>query len=147
MPAMAQSNSGTIISLGVSGGSQHGDTITISSQVMANSAIQRSNLSYQILAPDGVTLVASHSTSAPNSMSAGDTFNHNWSTNNSGFPVQGTYSVTICWSTGNSTNCDIASATTTFYSVPTLGWTLSLAFVALVAYWIYARRLEFVKAA
>jgi hypothetical protein len=145
-PAIAQGRSGTVLSLVVSGGSQHGDTITISSQVRADSRIQRSNLSYQVFAPDGVTIVASHSTSAPRRMSAGDTFNHSWTTNNSGFPSQGTYNVRLCWSTGNAKNCDIATATTNFYSVPTLGWTLSLAAAAILAYWLYSRRLEFVKA-
>lgn len=146
MPAFAQGNSGTILSLVVTGGAQVGDTITISSQVRADSRIQRSNLVYTILAPDGVTIVGTQTATPPNNMAIGEIYNHSWNTNNSGFPTQGTYSVTLCWSTGNATNCDIATATTNFYSVPTLGWMLSLVAVVLIGYWIYTRRLEFVRA-
>jgi hypothetical protein len=145
VPAWAQGNSGAVLSLVVSGGAQQGDTIRISSQVRADTRIQRSNLFYQVLAPDGVTVVATNQTSAPRGMQPGDTFNHGWNTNNSSFPSQGTYSVTLCWSTGNAKNCDIASATTNFYSVPTLGWTLSLVAVGLIAYWVFKHRLEFAR--
>ena len=145
-PALAKGNSGTIVSLTVSGGSQFGDTIRISSQVRADTTIQNSNLYYQVIAPDGSTVLATHSASPPKGMQSGDLFSNNWTTNNSGWPTQGSYSVNLCWSTGNAHNCGIASRTTNFYSVPTLGWGLSLVAVALIGFWLWSHRLEFAKA-
>jgi hypothetical protein len=71
-------------------------------------------------------------------MSAGQIVNDAWSTSNT--PETGTYTVTLCWSTGASTNCNIASASTSFYSVPTLGRVLGLTGGALIAIWIWGNR-------
>jgi hypothetical protein len=128
---------GTILSLTASDAPGHGDTVNIASQVRADTKIQNSNLYYEITI--GATLVTTHETKPP-SMQIGDTFSDSWSTSNSGFPSIGTYTVTLCWSTGNAHNCDITSGSTTFYSVPTLGWPLSLIGVAILGGWLWKRR-------
>jgi hypothetical protein len=51
--------------------------------------------------------------------------------------------VRLCWSTGNSQNCDIDSASTSFSSVPSMGPFFSLAALVLLAIWIYRRRRDF----
>jgi hypothetical protein len=134
-PAMA-AGEGTILSLIGVGAAQPGDPISISSSVQALADIQNSNLYYTITAPSGA-LVAQR-TFDPGRMRAGQTVNDAWSTGNT--PETGTYTVTLCWSTGASTNCNIASASTSFYSVPTLGWVLSLTGGGLIAIWIYRNR-------
>jgi hypothetical protein len=134
--------SGSILSLTATDGPSQGDTIDIASSVRADDSINSSNLYYQIIAPDGVTIVATHTTSVP-TLSAGNTFSDGWSTSNSGWPSTGTYTVELCWSPGNSQNCSIASASTTFYSVPTLGWGLSLLGLGLVSVWIWKQRHRF----
>jgi hypothetical protein len=134
-PARA-AGEGTILSLSAIGASEPGDPIYISSSVQALSAIQNSNLYYTITAPSGA-LVAQR-TFDPGRMSAGQIVNDAWSTSNT--PETGTYTVTLCWSTGASTNCNIASASTSLYSVPTLGWALGLTGGALIAIWIWGNR-------
>jgi hypothetical protein len=138
----AYAASGTILSLTATDGPNQGDTISVSASVRADGSIQNSNLYYEIIAPDGVTVVATHTTSL-GTLNAGDTRNDGWSTSNSGWPSTGTYTVNLCWSTGNSQNCNIASASTTFYSVPTLGWGLSLLGLGLLSVWIWRQRDRF----
>lgn len=124
LPAAAaptRANTGTVTSLIGSGAENPGDPISISSQVRADSRVTNSNLYYEVYAPGGA-LVDTHQTNPP-SFQAGDTFFDSWSTSNT--PASGTYTVTLCWSTGNAKNCDITSATTSFYSVPTLGTALT----------------------
>ncbi len=134
--------SGTITSLTASDAPDHGDSVRVRSSERADGKINSSNLYYTIIAPDGVTVVATHSTTMP-SMKAGDTYNDSWSTSNSSFPGVGTYTVNLCWSNGGSQNCGIDSASTTFYSVPSLGWFLSLVALVLIAIWVWRRRHEF----
>jgi hypothetical protein len=134
-PAVA-AGEGVILSLAGIGASQPGDPINISSSVQALSDIQNSNLYYTVTAPSGA-LVAQR-TFDPGRLSAGQIVNDAWSTSNT--PETGTYTVTLCWSTGGSQNCNIASASTTFYSVPTLGWGLRVAGSGLIAIWIWRNR-------
>jgi len=131
---------GSITQLNATGGSVPNDTIGISSAGAATSKISTSNLYYTITSPSN-TVVATHSTSL-SSMDNGDTFTDSWTTNNAGWPM-GTYTVTLCWSTGGSNNCNIDSASTTFYSVPTLGWELNLAGLGFLLYVLWRRRKEF----
>jgi hypothetical protein len=142
IPALAQTSKGVITGLTASDASSQGSSVNVHSSERADVKISNSNLYYQIFAPDGVTVVATHTTNMPN-MKAGDTYSDSWSTSNAAFPSIGTYTVRLCWSTGNSQNCDIDSASTTFYSVPSLGWFFSLAAVALLVIWLWRRRHEF----
>lgn len=114
-------NTGTITALNGSGAQNPGDPISISSSGRADSQIQVSNLYYEVFAAGGAR-VASHQTNL-SPFDPGDTFSDSFSTSNT--PTTGTYTVTICWSTGNAHNCDIASASTEFHSVPTLGTALT----------------------
>lgn len=58
-----------------------------------------------------------------------------WSMSNANFPNQGTYRVSAVWT--DSVGTVIDQKTTEFYSIPTLGWPLFLAFVllALILLW------------
>lgn len=141
-PALARPHlaGGNINSLSATDAPGLGDTVQITSLVQATSKIQNSNLYYTITI--GSTLVATHTTTPPK-FEIGDTFSDSWSISNSSFPSIGTYSVTLCWSTGNSQNCDIDSATTTFYSVPTLGWGYVTLGGAIFGYWLWTRKADF----
>ena len=141
IPSPVLAAGGSITELSVAGGSQQNDTIVISSAGNATSKISNSNLYYTITSPNN-TVVATHSTALPG-MDSGDAFTDSWSTTNSGWPSIGAYTVTLCWSPGGSTNCNIASASTGFYSVPTLGWYLALAGAVLLVGWLWHRRKEF----
>lgn len=134
-------------SLTASGGGNFNETITIQASVSASSRIQNSNLYFEIRAPDG-TVVDTHSISPP-PMESGETFSHSWQSSNSAYPTIGNYSVSLCWSPGNSQNCQIASATTSFYSVPTFGTLLTIIALMLVAawFWYMGGRLQKLKAA
>jgi len=133
---------GTITALSATDAPTPGQTITVSASFTANSKISNSNVYYEITAPDGVTVVATHGTSAPN-LQAGESFNDSWTTTNTSFPSAGTYTLTACWSTGNSTNCDIDRKTTSFFSVPTLGGWLTLLGLVLLSVFLWRRRADF----
>jgi hypothetical protein len=135
-PAYAAQD-GTITRLDASGGSTPGDKIVVQSRVEANTRISNSNLYYTIADPDGNT-VATHS-SDPGKMNQGDAFSESWSTDNSGFSVSGIYTLRLCWSTGNSQSCNIDQKSTTFYSVPALGWGLALMLAIAAVYWLWRR--------
>lgn len=129
---------GTVLSLSASGGGGYGDTITISVTVRADDRANNSNLYFEIRAPDG-SVVDTHSTDVPR-LEAGETFSHSWTSNNSSYPLMGDYTVSVCWSPGNSRNCQIAQATTGFYSVWTLGPLLTGVGLLLLGRWIWSRR-------
>jgi hypothetical protein len=142
VPAFAQASKGVITSLTASDAPSQGSSVNVHSSERADVKISNSNLYYQIFAPDGVTVVATRSTSMPK-MKVGDTYSDSWSTSNTSFPSTGTYTVECCWSTGNSHNCGIDSATTNFFSVPSLGSFFSLVAVVLLAFWLWHRRRDF----
>lgn len=132
---------GHVVSLTATDGPNPGDTIAVNSTVQADSKTNSSNLYYEITAPSG-TLVATHQTD-PGNLNSGQTFSDSWGADNSGFPDVGTYTVSLCWSTGNSHNCDLASAATAFYSVPTLGWPLGLLALGMLAVFLWRQRADF----
>jgi hypothetical protein len=133
--APLRANNGTILYLTAVGSASPGDPIQINSSVRADSDIQKSNLYYELYEPGG-SLVDTH-TVAADRLDPGDVVNEGWSSNNT--PNTGTYTVTLCWSTGNATNCDIAYAETSFYSVPTMGIPLSLLGLALLGFLLWSR--------
>ena len=141
-PVWAQAGTGTITSLTATDAPEHGDRVRIRSSGRADGNINRSNLRYTIYAPDGSTVVATRRRNLRR-MRAGDTFNDSWGRRNTNFPSIGTYTVVLCWSRNNASNCNIDRATTTFYSVPSLGLFFSLVALALVAIWIWRRRMDF----
>lgn len=148
-PAFAsphQANSGVVLRLTATDAFDPGDIVTVSSRVRADSRVNNSSLYYEIIAPDETTVVETHTTSMPR-MHAGDVHDDMWSTSNESFPEVGTYTVTLCWSPGGSHNCTIASAETTFYSVPTLGWSMTMFGVILLAVFLWSRRDQFDRAA
>ncbi len=121
---------GIIESLNVSGGASRAaesagsgsrapTTITLTIMLRAYRKIRNSNLQLEVIAPDG-TVVATNDVGVP-AMQPGDTYVYNWTIDTSGFPAQGTYTATACWSPGNSQNCLLGYAVTTFYAVPTFG--------------------------
>ncbi len=132
-------NSGTILSLSASGGGNFNETITISATVRADDKVNNSNLYFEIRAADG-SVVATNSFDGVPSLESGETFSYSWQSNNGSYPLQGDYSVSICWSPGNSHNCNIASATTSFYSANTLGPLLTVILVLLIGHWLFMRR-------
>jgi hypothetical protein len=143
IPSPVLAAGGNILSLTASGGSTPNSTITIQSSVQATKRINSSNLYYTITGPGSdTTLRATHRTRVGR-LNNSQTYSDSWTTTNNGWPI-GNYTLRLCWSTGyTSSSCDIASATTTFYSVPTLGWTLSFIALVLLLGWLWRRRKEF----
>lgn len=134
--APLHANTGDILSLTATGASQPGDPIQVNSRIQATDSINNSNLYYELIDPSGA-VVDTH-TVVPPKMKAGDTYDDAWSSTQT--PSSGSYTVTLCWSTGNALNCDIASSSTQFSSVPTLGAPLSLLALGLLGAWLWRRR-------
>jgi hypothetical protein len=134
---------GRIITLNAWGGWAPNTPVDVQATVMADTKISNSNLYYTISL--GSTIYATHTTNL-SSMSMYETRNDQWETVNSGWP-EGDYTITICWSTGNSQNCNIdgpKSVVTHF--VPTLGWALTLALVGFLLWIVLSRRRDFAPA-
>ena len=131
-----RANTGTILSLTAVGAQQPGDPIDVNSTVQATDSVNNSNLYYELMDPSGA-IIFTRQVSPPR-MVAGDTFSDSWTYTNP--PSTGSYTVSLCWSTGNSHNCDIASNTTQFSSVPTMGWPLSLVAIGMLGVWVWRRR-------
>jgi hypothetical protein len=55
--------------------------------------------------------------------------------------------LTLCWSAGGSSNCNIDYAQTTAWSVPTLGAALSILGMGLMGIWLYRRKADFARVA
>lgn len=140
-PAFQPGPRGVILSLAGIGAARPGDPIVVNARVQALRRINSSNLYYVVSAPSGA-MVAQHTTSL-GLLRRNDIRSDNWSTANT--PETGTYTVTLCWSTGTSHNCNIASASSSFYSVPTLGWALSAAALVLLGFFLWCRRGDFVR--
>jgi hypothetical protein len=135
----AQGHQGDIVSLVANDAPNPGGTVCVTTVLHALTKVQQSNLSLQIIAPDGSTVVATHTTAVPDRLPAGSDWTYTWCLLNTGFPTSGNYSVRACWSTGASGNCNIAQATTAFYCVPTLGAVLLPLLVATVALVLWSR--------
>lgn len=87
---------------------------------------------------DGTGTVATHETTGVAVSPNGGTWSEpgsGWSISNSNFPYRGTYRVTCTWK--SSTGLLIDQKTTTFYSVPILGWPLFLLFSIGAVYFFY----------
>lgn len=132
-------NTGDILSLTAIGASQPGESIQINSRIQATDSINNSNLYYELIDPSGA--VVDTYTISPPKMKSGETYDDAWSSSQT--PSTGSYSVTLCWSTGNSQNCDIASSSTQFSSVPTLGVPLWLLSLGLLGVWLWRERRAF----
>jgi hypothetical protein len=130
---------GQITSLVMVGAENPGDPIEIDSSVLATTKCQNTNLYYEVYSPSMV-LVDTRLVDPP-TLDPGETFSDSWSTYNT--PETGDYTVTLCWSTGYSPNCNIDYAETTAWSVPTLGLGLSLAALVLLIAWLWQRRGDF----
>jgi hypothetical protein len=131
-----RSNTGSILSLTAQGASQPGDPIEITSEVQIADSVNKSNLYYELFDPSRVRIDV-WQTDVPK-MKAGDTFSDAWQYANP--PSTGDYTVTLCWSTGQSQNCDIDLKSTTFSSVPTLGWPLEIAALGLLGVWLWRHK-------
>jgi len=139
LAVLSMAPDGEVVSLTATGGGSQNDTITISVTVRATARVTNSNLYFEIRAPNG-TVVDTHSTGDIPSMNNGDRFSYSWNSNNSSYPEMGDYTVWVCWSPGNATNCGVAQASTTFYSVPTMGIVLSVVALALLGFWLWRAR-------
>jgi hypothetical protein len=126
-------NTGTVLALSASGGGNFNETITINTTIQSIDQVNNSNLYFEIRASDG-TVVGTHSFEGVPSMNAGDTFSYTWTSHNGSYPLQGDYSLTLCWSPGNSRNCTIASATSSFYAANTLGPFLIFTLIAFIVW-------------
>jgi hypothetical protein len=143
-PGRVLAAGGRIITLNAWGGWASGTPVNVQSTITADSKIANSNLYYTISL--GGTIYDSHTTPLT-AMAKNETRNDAWETVNSGWP-EGDYTITVCWSTGNSQKCDIdGPRTTTVHFVPTLGWGLSLAGLAFLFYFLWRHRKEFEPAA
>lgn len=131
-----KANVGSIQSLTAVGAAQPGDPIEVASTVVAEDRINNSNLYYELIDPSGAVIFTNQVN--PPHLSTGETFSDAWQYSNP--PSTGTYTVSLCWSTGNSHNCDIDMKTTQFSSVPTLGWPLTIVAGGLIAVWLWRRK-------
>jgi hypothetical protein len=134
---------GQITSLIMAGAQNPGDPIDIDSSVLATTKCQNTNLYYEVYSPTMV-LVDTRQVGPPK-LDPGESYDDSWSTYNT--PETGDYTVTLCWSTGASPNCNIDYAETTAWSVPTLGAGLSILALCLTGLWLYLHRADFAGAA
>lgn len=89
---------------------------------------------------DGTSTVSTHQTTGID-VSAGGTWSETdpgWSISNGNFPYRGTYRVTATWK--SSSGLFIDEKTTTFYSVPTLGFVLLLFLGTVCGFLVYRFR-------
>jgi len=131
-----RANTGSIQSLTAVGAAQPGDPIDVSSTIAAMDRINKSNLYYELSDPSGAVIFATQVD--PGRLDVGETSSDAWQFSNP--PSTGTYTISLCWSTGNSHNCDIDFKTTQFSSVPTLGWPLTIVAGGLIGLWIWRRK-------
>lgn len=140
IPNQVLAAGGRIITLNAWGGYAPNTPVYVQSTFTADSKISNSNLYYTISL--GSTIYATHTTNLT-PMKSNETRNDQWETVNSGWPA-GDYTVTICWSTGGSQNCNIAGPkSVTVHFVPTLGWELTLVLLGFLLYIVWRRRKDF----
>ncbi len=126
-----QPNTGTV------SGTGSGSPVVVSWSVTADGSVQVSNLSITIT---GGGCNASTDVSIP-TLSAGQSDSGTW---NTGCVPNGTYTITLCWSTGNGNrNCNIASGSTSGGTVPTFGPELAVLAVLLLGIWLWRNREQF----
>lgn len=121
-----------ILFLSTSGGTQPDSVITIQTTI-ESSGVNNTNLYFSIAGPDGV-VVASHQYNDVPALPPGEQFSYAWQVSNAGFPTQGSYTVSVCWSPGKSTNCLYGSASTVSHFANTLG-VLLIPLILLLAWW------------
>jgi hypothetical protein len=144
VPNLVLAAGGRIITLNAWGGWAPDTPVTVQSTVTADTRINNSNLYYTISL--GSTIYATHTTPLSR-MAANETRNDQWETVNTDWP-EGDYTITVCWSTGNAQNCDIdGPVSVTVHFVPTLGWGLTVAALAILVFGFWRRRKEFEPAA
>jgi hypothetical protein len=136
---LGQAIKGDIHSFTAIGATNPGDPINISSLVHAHQKIQNSNLYYEVYSPS-MTLVDTREID-PGNMAIDDTFSDSWSTYNT--PEIGNYTITLCWSTGGSHNCDIDYAEIIIFSVPTIGFGLTIVALGLLGLFLWQNRRQF----
>jgi hypothetical protein len=140
LPDQVLAAGGRILTLNAWGGWAPDTPVDVQSTITADSKLSTSNLYYTISL--GSTLYFNHTTNL-SPMNSNETRNDQWETVNSGWPA-GDYTVTLCWSKGNSHNCDIAGPTSvTVHFVPTLGWELTLVLLGFLLYVVWRRRKDF----
>jgi len=130
----------SITSLSATDAPMQGQSVNITASVIADTPVRpSSNIYYEIIAPDGVTVVQTHRTGVP-ALMHGDTFSDSWATSNSSFPQTGNYTVTACWSRQSRTDCGLDYRETTFYSVPTVGVGLGILGLGMLGVFFWRRR-------
>ena len=134
MPIHADS----ITAIDVSGGDSQNSSISISVSIVATEKINNSNMRILIIAPDG-NVVASTQLDPP-SMEDGDTWQGNWITDNNGWTQEGDYTVSVCWSKGNASNCNVASSSAIFYSASSLEFLLPVLILFFIGLYIRGER-------
>lgn len=119
-----------------------GEIITINISVQANGRINNSNLTFNVISQDGV-IVDAHRYSVSR-MESGDTLIYSWTSDGSAYPNLGAYTLQACWSTGQSQNCNIAVASTIFYTADSLGPMLYIGLALIGAIVFRVHRVEVV---
>lgn len=138
---VAYAADGSIQSLVASDAPQPGDTFTVTAVLNVTGKINNSSLYYQIIAPDGQTVLLTHTTELPSLED--ETYTDTWNADNSSFLSTGDYTVVLCWSNGGSQNCQIASKSTAFYSAPALGFWFGTAALGAIGMLLWRKRADF----
>ncbi len=89
---------------------------------------------------DGTSTVSTHETTGVNVPTGGTWSDPGWTISNSNFPYQGTYKITATWKTQSGLLID--EKTTSFFSIPTLGYPLLFALIGMGSYLLYRKREE-----
>src|SRR5579859_2871710 len=130
-PHILNGNGGGQPNTGTVSGSGSGSPVIVSWSVTADGSVQVSNLSITIT---GGGCNASTDVSIP-TLNDGQSDSGTWDT---GCTPTGSYTITLCWSTGNGNlNCNIASSSTSGGTVPTFGSELFVLAALLLGVWLW----------
>jgi len=142
-PVRVLAAGGNILYLITWGGYAGNTLVYVQTTIQATERTNNSNLNYTITGPGSdPTIRASHTTPIGR-LNAWNTVTDEWSVMNTDWP-EGDYTVRLCWSTGASTNCNIAGpVTSVFHSVPTLGWLLAAGGLGILFLFLWRRRNDF----